>query len=68
MKTLVVIVAGAADRPVDELRGRTPLEAATTPSLDRMAREGRVGRLAVAPRAHRAAEGAFALGMFGLDP
>ena len=31
MKTLVVAAAGAADRPVAELGGRTPLEAAMKP-------------------------------------
>jgi len=68
MKTLVVIAAGAADRPQDELGGRTPLEAAQTPALDRLAREGRLGRLTPAPAGLRPEEGVHALAMFGLDP
>ena len=68
MKTLVVVASGAADRPVDELGGRTPLEAAATPSLDRLVRDGRIGRLVPAPPPLRAEEGAFVLGLFGLDP
>ena len=68
MKTLIVIVAGAADRPLADLGGRTPLEAATTPAFDRVAMEGRLGRLAVAPPKMRPEESAFALGIFGLDP
>ena len=68
MKTLIVIVSGASDRPLEELGGRTPLEAASTPALDRIAIEGRLGRLAVAPAKMRPEEGAFVLGVFGLDP
>lgn len=68
MKTLVVIAAGAADRPLEELGGRTPLEAAATPTLDQMARDGRLGRLVPTPGGLRPEEGAFALGVFGLDP
>lgn len=68
MKTLVVVVAGAADRPFEDLGGRTPLEAAATPAFDRLARDGRLGRLSPAPPGLRPEEGAFALAIFGLDP
>lgn len=68
MKTLVVIAAGAADRPHADLGGRTPLEAATTPALDRLARDGRLGRLVPCPDDLRPEEGAFALGLLGVDP
>lgn len=68
MKTIVVVAAGAADRPLEDLGGRTPLEAAALPCLDRLAREGRAGRLTCAPEGLRAEEGAFALALFGLDP
>jgi 2,3-bisphosphoglycerate-independent phosphoglycerate mutase len=43
VKYAVIIASGAADAPVDELDGLTPLEAAATPTLDRLARAGRVG-------------------------
>lgn len=39
-KGLLLIFDGMGDRPVPELGGKTPLEAASTPNLDRMAREG----------------------------
>ena len=68
MKTLVVVAAGAADRPLDELGGRTPLEAAATPVLDRIARDGRLGRMVPAPAGRDPEDGAFALSLFGLDP
>jgi 2,3-bisphosphoglycerate-independent phosphoglycerate mutase len=41
--TLLLFVDGLADRPVRALGGRTPLAAAATPTLDRLAREGRSG-------------------------
>jgi 2,3-bisphosphoglycerate-independent phosphoglycerate mutase len=68
MKTLVIVLAGAADRPQEELGGRTPLEAAQTPTLDRLASEGRLGRMVPVPEGLRPEEGAFALALFGLDP
>src|SRR5262245_5714794 len=68
MKTLVVVAAGAADRPQEELGGRTPLEAAQTPALDRLARDGRLGRLIPCAEDVRPEEGAFALAMHGIDP
>lgn len=68
MKTLVVVAAGAADRPLEDLGRRTPLESAATPVLDQIAREGRLGCILPAPEGMRAEEGAFALALFGLDP
>ncbi len=41
--TLLLIIDGVADRPVRALGGRTPLQAAHTPNLDRLAREGILG-------------------------
>jgi 2,3-bisphosphoglycerate-independent phosphoglycerate mutase len=40
MNILLIIFDGLADRPAPELDGRTPLEAARTPNLDRLAAEG----------------------------
>jgi len=41
--TLLLVIDGLADRPVRALGGRTPLQAADTPTLDRLAKEGRCG-------------------------
>ncbi len=43
MPILLVVLDGLADRPYPELGGRTPLEAASTPTMDRLAREGQSG-------------------------
>ncbi len=42
-KILLLVLDGLGDRPNDSLRGQTCLEAAETPFLDRMAREGSCG-------------------------
>ncbi|MGB5551275.1 MAG: hypothetical protein WBO74_12335, partial [Thermoanaerobaculia bacterium] len=41
--TLLVVIDGLADRSVRALGGRTPLQAAKTPTLDRLALEGQCG-------------------------
>jgi 2,3-bisphosphoglycerate-independent phosphoglycerate mutase len=41
--TLLLAIDGLADRPVRALGGRTPLQAAATPTLDRLAAEGQCG-------------------------
>ena len=42
-KIFYVILDGLGDDPLDALDGRTPLETARTPNLDRLARDGRNG-------------------------
>jgi len=43
MRTILVVGDGMADRPLKELGGETPLEAAETPNLDAVARGGICG-------------------------
>lgn len=45
MKTVFVIIDGLGDRPVKEFKGKTPLEAAKKPNLDRLAAKGITGML-----------------------
>ena len=49
MKYLIILGDGMADHPIDALGGRTPLQAAHTPALDRLASEGRCGLLHTVP-------------------
>jgi 2,3-bisphosphoglycerate-independent phosphoglycerate mutase len=42
-RVLLLVLDGISDRPCPELGGKTPLEAAETPILDRLAREGICG-------------------------
>ncbi len=48
-KTLIFLGDGMADEPLSELKGRTPLEYARTPGMDRIAREGRCGEFVTLP-------------------
>ncbi len=43
MKYLVVLFDGMADYPVEELGGKTPLEFADTPNMDKLAKNATVG-------------------------
>lgn len=44
-KAIVIIVDGMGDLPVKQLHGKTPLEAAFTPNLDRLASAGQYGQV-----------------------
>ena len=43
MKGIVLIMDGMGDRPIKELNNQTPLQAANTPNMDKMACEGITG-------------------------
>lgn len=45
MKSIIIIGDGMSDLPVERLGGKTPLMVARKPHIDRIAREGRMGRL-----------------------
>jgi 2,3-bisphosphoglycerate-independent phosphoglycerate mutase len=45
MKSIIIIGDGMSDLPVAKLGGKTPLMVARKPHIDRVAREGRMGRL-----------------------
>ncbi len=49
MKYVIVVIPGMADLPLTALGGRTPLEAASTPHLDRLAARGRFGTVQIVP-------------------
>lgn len=68
MKYVIVIPDGAADVPLDELDGSTPLEAAATPNLDRLALSGRVGTAATTPPGFGAGSDVCSMSLLGCDP
>lgn len=49
MKYVIVLGDGMADRPIEELQGKTPLEYAKTPVMDEMAAKGEVGTVHTIP-------------------
>lgn len=67
MKHIIVLGDGMADEPCDELGGMTPLEAADTPTLDRIAREGRCGLLSTVPAGFHPGSEIAHLSLLGYD-
>ncbi|HPP12900.1 MAG TPA: cofactor-independent phosphoglycerate mutase, partial [bacterium] len=68
MKYVLVVPDGAADYPVKELGGRTPLEVARTPHLDSLATRGRCGLLETIPPGFSSGSAEANLSILGYDP
>ncbi|HCS51397.1 cofactor-independent phosphoglycerate mutase [Rubinisphaera sp.] len=68
MKYALVIPDGAADEPQDQLDGRTPLQAAVTPHMDQVAREGILGRTDNIPPSMPSGSDVGTMSLFGYDP
>ena len=49
MKYIVVLGDGMADRPLEELGNKTPLEYARTPVMDALASKGEIGMVHTIP-------------------
>lgn len=68
MKRLVILCDGMADYPVKALGGKTPLMAARTPTMDRLAREGACGLFNTVPADLPAGSEVANLSVLGYDP
>ena len=68
MRYVVCIPDGAADEPLAELGGRTPLEAAAMPNLARLAAGGEVGRASVIPTGMPPGSDVGNMAILGYDP
>jgi 2,3-bisphosphoglycerate-independent phosphoglycerate mutase len=68
MKYVVCVPDGCADEPVDALGGRTPLEAASMPTLAALAARGEVGRAAVIPPGLPPGSDVGNMSIIGYDP
>src|SRR5262249_21466024 len=68
MKHVILHVDGMADRPRQELDGRTPFQAASTPHLDRLVQGGEIGLLAATPEGVRQGSGLVGTTILGYDP
>lgn len=67
-KVVMVICDGLGDRPSDRLGGLTPLEAAATPNLDRLASESECGLMYTLGRGKRPGSDTAHLAIMGYDP
>ena len=68
MKYVVILTDGAADTPVKELGGKTPLETAKKPNIDALARRGEVGMVTTVPEGYPPGSDVANLAVFGYDP
>ncbi|MBI3615333.1 MAG: cofactor-independent phosphoglycerate mutase [Candidatus Omnitrophica bacterium] len=68
MKTIVMVCDGMGDYPIEQLGGRTPLEAAKTPFMDQIGREGKVGLARTIPPGFVPASDVGNLSILGYDP
>ncbi len=68
MKYAIVIPDGAADEPQEALGGKTPLEAARTPNMDRVAAMGVVARACHTPKKLPAGSEIGNLSLLGYNP
>lgn len=68
MKFAVILGDGMADWPVEELGGRTPLEAAHHPMMDQLASDGEFGLVKTVPDGMKPGSDTANLSVFGYDP
>ncbi|MEJ2682806.1 MAG: cofactor-independent phosphoglycerate mutase [Candidatus Sulfobium sp.] len=68
MKYVVIIGDGMADRPINELGGKTPLQKASTPNMDSMSVSGNPGRVRTIPMGMHPGSDVANLSILGYDP
>lgn len=68
MKYIVVLGDGMADEPIEELGGKTPLEYADTPTMDKMSKQSEVGLVHTIPEGMSPGSDTANLSVLGYDP
>ena len=68
MKYAVILGDGMADWPVKELDGKTPLDVADHPHMDRLAQNGTFGLVRTVPDGMKPGSDTANLSVFGYDP
>ncbi|MCD7836242.1 MAG: cofactor-independent phosphoglycerate mutase [Lachnospiraceae bacterium] len=68
MKYIVVLGDGMADEPIEELGGRTPLEYAYTPNLDRLSKLSEIGMVHTVPEGMKPGSDTANLSVIGYNP
>ena len=67
MKYVILLGDGMSDWPIDTLGGKTPLQAAYTPHMDRLARHGKTGQAWTVPEGMSTGSDVAALTILGYD-
>jgi 2,3-bisphosphoglycerate-independent phosphoglycerate mutase len=68
MRYAIIIVDGAADKPNDELSGKTPLQAANAPAINAMAKEGHIYLAKTVPEGYKPGSDVACLSVLGYNP
>lgn len=68
MKYIILLSDGMAGRPLEELDGRTTLEAASTPVMDRLAEKAEIGMAAMVPEGMAPGSDTANLSVIGYNP
>ena len=68
MKYLIILGDGMADRPIESLNGKTPLEYANTPMMDELASKGEIGMVHTIPDGMKPGSDTANLSVLGYDP
>ncbi len=68
MKYIVLLGDGMSDEPNADLDGKTPLEVAHTPNMDRLASAGRLGLASTVPPGYHPGSDVANLSVFGYNP
>ena len=67
-KYVIIVPDGAADEPLEQFGGKTPLEAAEMPNLDRISTEGRQGLVQTVPDGMEPGSDVAQMSLLGYDP
>jgi len=67
-KYIILVGDGMADYPLNELDGKTPLEAARTPNIDGLVHRGRVGMVRTIPEGMEPGSDIANMSLLGYDP
>jgi len=68
MKYVIVLADGMADEPLTQLCGKTPMEAANTPAMDALAKDGQVGMVSTVPGGMKPGSDVANLCVMGYNP
>lgn len=68
MKYIVVLGDGMADRPIDKIGFKTPLEVACKPNIDNLSKHSVLGMVNTVPEGMQAGSDVANLSVFGFDP
>ena len=68
MKYVIILADGMADEPLAQLGNKTPMEVATTPAMDELAKFGQVGLVSTVPQNMKPGSDVANLSVMGYNP